>query len=162
MWVALYINLHTVHEHYVCVGTAFFTLRWASAILISESKNYLKTNQVTSTLYLNKVFFFLSVTEAAKAILCTIERHHENWKQVCFQMTACFLTCMWGLSKILWNQGFPAFIEMINIQQSNYMLGTNDLLSTEHSPALQDFAEVSNTDLKRKKRKKNILSVVRK
>lgn len=51
---------------------------------------------------------------------------------------------------------------MINIQQSNYMLGTNDLLSTEHSPALQDFAEVSNTDLKRKKRKKNILSVVRK
>lgn len=71
-------------------------------------------------------------------------------------MTACFLNCMWRMSKILRNQGFPAFIEMINIQQSNYMLGTNDLLSTEHSPALLDFAEVCNTDLKgRKKNQKH-------
>lgn len=104
----------------------------------------------------------MSFTEAAKAVLCAIKRHCKNRKQVCLQMTACFLNCMWGVSKILWNQGFLAFIEMINIQQSNYMLGTNDLLSTEHSPALLDFAEVCNTDLKRKKRKKNVLSVARK
>lgn len=49
---------------------------------------------------------------------------------------------------------------MINTQQSNYMLGTNDSLSTEHSPALLDSTEVCKTDLKR--RKKNVLSIGRK
>lgn len=107
-------------------------------------------------------YFLLSVSEAAKALLHTIKRHYANWKLVCFHMTACFLNCMWRMSKIPWNQGFPAFIEMINIQQSNYMLGTNDLLSIEHSPALLDFAEVCNTDLKGRKKNKIILSVVRK
>lgn len=57
---------------------------------------------------------------------------------------------------------FPAFIHMINMQQSNYMLGTNDLQSIEHSPSLLDFAEVCNTDLKGTNKNKSVLSVVRK
>lgn len=36
------------------------------------------------------------------------------------------------------------------------MLGTNDLLSTEQSPALPDFAEACRTDLKRKKGKEKM------
>lgn len=130
MWVALYINLHTVHEHSVRVGTAIFTLRWASAIAISESKNYLKNNQVTSTFYLNKVFSFVSYWGSKGST-----RHNKKalWKLKTGMLPydSLFFNCMWRRNKILWNQGFPAFIEMINIQESNNMLGTNDLLSIE-------------------------------
>ena len=161
MWVALYINLHTVHEHSACVGTAFFMLRWASAILISESKNYLKNNQVTSTLYLNKVFSFVSYWGSKG---CAMRNKKALWKLRAGMLPndSWFSKLHVGMSKILWNLGLPAFIEMINIQQSNYLLSINDLLSTEHGPALLGSAEVCSTDLKRKKRKKKVLSVVRK
>lgn len=152
MWVALYINLHTVHEHSTCVGTAFSMLRWASAFLISEGKNYLKSNQVTFICILIKSFL-LPLTEAEKTMM-----HNKKslWKVRTSMFPndsyfPCFLNCMWGESKIMWNQGFSPFIKLINIQKSNCMLGTNDLLSTEQSPALLDFAEVCKTDLKREK-----------
>lgn len=155
MWVALYTNLHTVHEYSACVGTAFSTLRWTSAFLISEGKNYLKSNQVTSICILIKSFL-LPLTEAERTMM-----HNKKalWKVRTSMFPndsyfPHFLNCMWGERKIMPNQGFSPFIKLINIQQSSCMLGTNDLLSTEQSPALSDFAEACKTDLKRKKRKK--------